>query len=94
MQQQWQLGNLGHGSSEWEAGWENLAAMGDVCSTSILMSITDAAGGDQDWPQKNKCLLINNGMNCGVPLLESQGQSLPAGDFGQFMENYFFHGRK
>lgn len=54
------------------------------------MSFTDVAGGDWGRPQKNKCLPIHTGMNCGVPLLESQGQSLPAGDFGQFMENLGF----
>lgn len=62
------------------------------------MSLTDAAGGDWDGPQKRKCLLIHNGMNCEVSLLEYQGQFLLAGDFGQFMEKsrlyYFFHGRK
>lgn len=30
---------------------------------------------------------IHNGMDCEVSLLESQGQSLLAGDFGHFMEN-------
>lgn len=67
-----------------------MTAMVDVCSTSILMSFTDAAGGDWDRPQKRKCLLIHNGMNCEVSLLESQGQSLLAGDFGQFMETLGF----